>query len=331
MKNILVTGGLGFIGSHVYVELFNSNNNIIIIDNLSNSSISTIIDIEKIVRQKIQFYRLSLHEKNKLESIFIKHHIDSVLHFASLKSISESEKEPGRYYWNNVIGTKILIDVCKKFSIKNFIFSSSASVYGKPLYLPLGERHPINPINSYAKNKKDIEDMLFNDAFFKKNCSTVVLRYFNPIGSHISAIIGENYKGIPNNLMPTIIKVAKNELKYVPIFGNNFLTHDGTGVRDYIHIIDLANAHIKALNLGKIGISIFNLGTGKGYSVLDVINTFASVNKKKIAFKFFPRRIGDVDSVFADATLAKKIINFETKHNLEEMCHDSWAYARKQK
>jgi UDP-glucose 4-epimerase len=322
---ILLTGGLGFIGSHIAYSLLNDEHDVIILDSLINSDISTFYKLKRLFKN-LTFIKGSVNDKQIVEKIFQINNIDSVIHLAGLKAVGESQIYPAKYYYNNVLSSKILFNLIKKYHVKNLIFSSSATVYGKPNYLPLNESHPITAHNFYAQNKIDIENMLLSDKFFKENCSVKILRYFNPIGAHHSGILGDNPKGIPNNLMPYILKVASGELPYVNVFGKDYKTHDGSGVRDYIHIMDLVEGHLKALTHSTTGVSIFNLGTGRGYSVLDIIKTFETVTKILIPFKFVRRRSGDVDAVYADPAKAKLELNFKTCCTLEQMCHDAWIF-----
>jgi UDP-glucose 4-epimerase len=322
---ILLTGGLGFIGSHIAYSLLNHEQDVIILDSLINSDISTFYKLKRYFKN-LTFVKGSLNDKQIVEKIFQNNHIDSVIHLAGLKAVGESQIYPAKYYYNNVLSSKILFELIKKYHVKNLIFSSSATVYGKPNYLPLNESHPITACNFYAQNKIDIENMLISDEFFNEICSVKILRYFNPIGAHHTGILGENPKGIPNNLMPYVLKVASGELPYVNVFGNDYKTHDGTGMRDYIHIMDLVEGHLNALTLSTSGVSIFNLGTGRAYSVLDIIKTFENVTKISIPFKFVKRRSGDVDAVYADPAKAKLALNFKTSHTLEQMCHDAWHF-----
>lgn len=326
---ILVTGAAGFIGSNfINLYLDNSYNDLILIDNFSNSSVKSIYDLEKKHKIKLNFNKIDLLDTSSLENLFNKYSIDTIIHFAGLKSVSQSVLLSAKYYYNNVIGSKLLFKLAKKFKVKNLIFSSSATVYGAPVCLPLDENHPIRATNPYGQNKIDIEEMLIKDKYFQTECSVKILRYFNPVGAHSSGMFGDYPVGIPNNLMPYILKVAKNNLPLVNVFGNDYSTHDGTGVRDYIHIMDLADGHISALNYSRKGVSIFNLGTGKGYSVLDLIHTFQNVNKIKIPYKFVDRRSGDVDEVFANPSKAIEILEFKSKLNLEQMCFDAWNFEK---
>ena len=330
---ILVTGGLGFIGSHTCVELLNNDYEVIIIDNLSNSKIEVLDNIKEITGKDITFYQEDVCDKKALDKIFKENKIDAVIHFAGYKAVGESVEKPIMYYENNLISTLNLCKVMKKYNCKRLVFSSSATVYGSPKTLPIREDFPLSATNPYGMtklmNEKILEDIYNSD----KDFSIVILRYFNPIGAHSSGLIGEDPKGIPNNLMPYIARVATNQLDCLSVFGNDYNTNDGTGVRDYIHVVDLANGHIKAIEkvLKEKGLSFYNLGTGIGYSVLDMINTFEKVNKIKVNYKIVDRRPGDIDSCYADPTKANKELNWEAKYNIEDMCRDSYNYVLKSK
>ncbi len=330
MNKVLITGGLGFIGSHTVAELVDINSEVIIIDNLTNSYLKTLKVLKELTNREILFFNIDIRNRDQLQKIFLKYKPNKVIHFASLKSVSDSSINPDLYYDNNVIGSKVLFDLIVKYDVKNLVFSSSATVYGDPKYLPINESHPLSATNPYAQNKIDIEFMLKNISSKYKDLSIKVLRYFNPIGSHPSFKIGENPKGIPNNLMPYIMGVVFGKYKFLKIFGSDFDTADGTGVRDYIHIHDLALAHQAALNYEKEGINYFNIGTGKGYSVLNLLKTFEEINKIKIPFKFVDRRKGDVATVFADSKSAEEVLNWKAQKNLEDMCRDSFLFAKKQ-
>ena len=339
--NILVTGGAGFIGSHVCVELLLSGYKIIVIDNLSNSQISALYNVSKIANIDLNidedidayftFIKADIRDKEPLEKIFSLHQIDAVIHFAGLKFVKESVENPAEYYSNNVDGSINLFNVMEKFHCKTIIYSSSATVYGDSKEMPINEESQLLPTNPYGKSKKIVEDFLKNLYNLDNAWHIAILRYFNPIGAHKSGLIGESPVDIPNNLLPYIMKVASGELKILNVFGNDYDTHDGTGVRDYIHVIDLAYGHIKALEVlvEKPQLITANLGTGIGYSVLDVIKTFEKVSKQKIIFKVLARRAGDVAISYADATFAKEVFNWEAIYNLEDMCHDSWNYKLK--
>jgi len=331
--NILVTGGAGYIGSHTLIELAKSNYDFIVYDNLSNASEESIKRVSKIINKKIIFIKGDIRDKNRLKEVFENYKIEAVIHFAGLKAVGESVQKPLKYYDNNVCGTLKLLEVMKEFNCKKIVFSSSATVYGDPKTTPITEDFPVgNTTNPYGTSKYMIErilkDLYISDGRFK----IAILRYFNPVGAHPSGMIGEDPNGIPNNLMPFITQVAVGKREYLNIFGNDYDTHDGTGVRDYIHVMDLANAHVKAIEyLNKsdnIKPLIVNLGTGKGYSVLDVVKAFEKVSGKKIAYKIVDRRAGDVAKVYADPTLANKILGWKAEKTLEDMCKDSWNWQK---
>lgn len=325
---ILITGGTGYIGSHTAVKLLEQNENIIIMDNLCNSKQEVLSKITTITNKKPKFYQTDLLNINRLEQIFKENQIDCVIHFAGLKAVGESVAEPLKYFNNNIAGTINLLMTMKKFNCKKIIFSSSATVYGTTQTMPLTEDSPLGVINPYGRTKLVIEDMLRDICASDNEFGIVLLRYFNPIGAHKSGLIGENPNGIPNNLMPYICKVAKGELPQLNVFGNDYDTVDGTGVRDYIHVEDLAIGHVEAYNNIKstAGIYTYNLGSGNGYSVLQVINAFEKVNNIKINYKIAPRRAGDVATVYADTKKAEVEIGFKAMHGIEEMCRDSWNF-----
>lgn len=326
---ILVTGGCGYIGSHTCVELLENGYEVVVIDNLINSKKEVIDKIQTITGKKLYFYEGDVRDKSILTSIFQQHKIDAVIHFAGLKAVGESVENPLLYYDNNIYSTITLCDVMQKFKCKNIVFSSSATVYGIPQKLPLTEDHPLGTTNPYGTTKLFNEKIL-NDLYASDNkWSVMILRYFNPIGSHKSYLIGENPNNIPNNLMPYLVKVATGEYECLSIYGNDYDTIDGTGVRDYIHVVDLANGHIKALEHLKKGVNIYNLGTGNGYSVLQLINTFEKVNNIKINYKFVERRKGDVPSCYANPDKALHELNWKAQYNLEDMCEDSYKSAQK--
>ena len=328
---VLVTGGAGFIGSHTCVELLNNGYDVIVVDNLSNSKRDVIDKIEKITSKKVKFYEIDLCDKEKLRDVFKKDRIDAVIHFAGYKAVGESVKEPLKYYRNNLDSTLTLLEVMKEFSCHNLVFSSSATVYGVPKKLPIKEDFPLKTTNPYGTTKLMIEEILKDVSKADLEMSIIVLRYFNPIGAHESGLLGEDPNGIPNNLMPYILKVAFNELPVLNIFGNDYETKDGTGVRDYIHVVDLAKGHIKALEkiTTKKGIDYYNLGTGNGYSVLDIVNTFEKVNNVKINKRFVARRDGDIASCYADPTKAFKELGFKAEFGIEKMCYDAYNYVVK--
>jgi len=321
---ILITGGLGYIGSHTIIELYTNGHEVIVYDNLDNSSINVIERVQNIIKDDIIFIEGDIRDKNKLTEVFEKYNISSVIHFAGLKSVGESVNEPLKYYDNNVNGSMVLFSVMKKYKCKNIVFSSSATVYGDPSSVPIKEDFPVGlTTNPYGTSKYIIERIL-EDLYISDNeWNITILRYFNPIGAHKSGLLGDNPNGIPNNLMPYIVQVASGEREYLNIFGDDYDTHDGTGIRDYIHVIDLADAHVKAIeNMNKL--LILNIGTGNGYSVLDVLKTFETINKIIIPYKIVPRRPGDIAECYASNNLAKEKIGWVPKRNLDEMCKDAW-------
>lgn len=330
---ILVTGGTGFIGSHTCVELLNTGYEVIIIDNLSNSKKEVVSKIEELTNKKITFYEGDVCDKTLLKEIFSKHKIDSVIHFAGYKAVGESVLNPLMYYHNNLISTINLLEVMNEFNVKNLVFSSSSTVYGKPKSLPIKEDFPLSTTNPYGSTKLIIEGILKDLYKSDNNWSIAILRYFNPIGAHKSGLLGEDPNGIPNNLMPYIIKVATKELEYLGVFGNDYDTHDGTGVRDYIHVVDLAKGHVKALDkvLNDKGCDCYNLGTGKGYSVLDVVNTFMKVNDVNVKYEIKERRPGDVDACYADPSYAYEKLGWKALMDIDEMCKDSYNFVKKNK
>jgi len=325
---ILITGGTGYIGSHTAVKLLEQNEDIIMLDNLYNSNISVIDKIEAITNKRPEFYQTDLLDKPGLEKVFKENQIDCVIHFAGLKAVGESVEKPLVYFNNNISGTINLLMAMEKFSCRKIIFSSSATVYGKAEVMPLNENSPIGVTNPYGRTKLVIEDMLKDIYASDNDKSIVLLRYFNPIGAHKSGLIGEDPNGIPNNLMPYICKVAKGELPVLNVFGNGYDTIDGTGVRDYIHVEDLAAGHVKAYDKirTETGLYTYNLGTGKGYSVLQVIDAFEKANSIKINYVIAPRRPGDVAEVYADTKKAETELGFKAQYTLEDMCRDSWNF-----
>ncbi len=330
--SILVTGGAGYIGSHTCIELISAGYEVVIVDNLYNSSEKVIDRIETITGVRPTFYEADLLDRNKLEYIFDTEVIDSVIHFAGLKAVGESVVKPLEYYHNNITGTLILCDVMRNHNVKNIIFSSSATVYGDPAFVPITEECPKGQItNPYGQTKGMLEQILTDFHVADKDWNIVLLRYFNPIGAHKSGLIGENPKGIPNNLIPYVAQVAVGKLACVGVFGDDYNTPDGTGVRDYIHVVDLAKGHVKALKKlePESGVSIYNLGTGNGYSVLQVIEAFAKASGIEIPYEIKPRRLGDIDTCYADSTKAKNELGWEAEYGIEEMCADSWNWQSK--
>lgn len=326
---VLVTGGLGFIGSHTVVELAKEGHEVIIVDNLYNSKEDVLERLEKITDKKFKFYRYDLTEKEKVEEIFSENEIDSVIHFAGYKAVGESVKKPLMYYQNNLFSTINLLEVMKEHNVKKIIFSSSATVYGdqgKEKYSEdLGRGKTTNP---YGTTKAMIEKIL-EDLYASDNSWNItILRYFNPVGAHESGLIGEEPNGIPNNLMPYVMKVASGKLEVLSIFGNDYPTKDGTGVRDYIHVVDLAKGHVKALEKAPKGLNIYNLGSGHGYSVLELVNTFERVNGVKVNYRIAPRRDGDLAGYYADADKAYKELGWKTEKSLEDICRDSWNFEK---
>lgn len=327
---ILVTGGAGYIGSHTVVELSNAGYEIVIVDNLSNSCHESIKRIEKITGKKIAFFKEDLLNSSAINKIFESHKIDSVIHFAGLKAVGESVNQSLKYYENNISGTINLLKVMDKNNVKKIIFSSSATVYGKAEKLPIKENFLCNPQNPYGKTKYFIEEILRDLSVSDNDWSVVIFRYFNPIGAHPSGEMGEDPSGIPNNLLPFISQVAVGKLPLLKVFGNDYQTIDGTGVRDYIHVVDLALGHLAGLKINdKKGVFTYNLGTGRGYSVMEVISAFEKASHKKIPFEIMPRREGDVATSYADASLAQKELGWSAKYNIDKMCEDSWNWQSK--
>lgn len=326
--NILVTGGLGYIGSHTCVELLDAGYDIVVVDNLYNADISVKDRIEKITGKTFKFYENDVCDEAALEKIFSENKIDAVIHFAAYKAVGESVQLPLKYYENNLTSTIKLCKVMKKHNVKAFVFSSSATVYGSPKTLPIREDFPLSTTNPYGSTKLYNEGILKDVSISDKDFSVIILRYFNPIGAHSSGLIGEDPKGIPNNLMPYIVKVAAGELDCLNVFGNDYNTHDGTGVRDYIHVVDLAKGHLKAIEkaMEEPGVKYYNLGTGTGYSVLDLVTTYEKVNNVKVPYKIVGRRAGDIDACYADPTKAYKELGWKAELGIEEMCRDSYLY-----
>lgn len=330
---ILVTGGTGFIGSHTCVELLDAGYDVVIIDNLSNSKKEVVGYIENITNKKVSFYENDVCDKEALRNIFKEHKIDAIIHFAGYKAVGESVSKPLMYYRNNLDSTLSLLEVANEFGVKKIAFSSSATVYGKPKSLPIKENFPLSTTNPYGTTKLIIEGILRDLYKADNEWSIAILRYFNPIGAHESGFLGENPNGIPNNLMPYIIKVATHELECLGIFGNDYDTHDGTGVRDYIHVVDLAKGHVKAIEkvLNSTGCDAYNLGTGKGYSVLDLVNTFMKVNNVDVKYAIKERRPGDIDACYADPSYAYEKLGWKAEKSVEQMCKDAYHFVKKNK
>ncbi len=329
--SILVTGGAGYIGSHTCVELLNRDYEVVVVDNLSNSSRLSLDRVERITGKKLTFYEADLLDRAAMEEIFNKEKdIDAVIHFAGLKAVGESVQKPLEYYHNNITGTLILCEVMRKHGVKNLIFSSSATVYGKPESLPIKEDFPLSTTNPYGATKLMIEGILKDLQYSDPEWNIIVLRYFNPIGAHESGMIGEDPKGIPNNLVPYITQVAVGKLECLNIFGDDYDTVDGTGVRDYIHVVDLALGHVQAVQKLKErkGLLFYNLGTGNGYSVLQMVKGFEKVIGKKINYAIKPRRPGDIAACYADASKARNELGWEATRGLDVMCQDAWRWQK---
>jgi UDP-glucose 4-epimerase len=325
---ILITGGAGYIGSHTCVELLNSGAELVVVDNLCNSKSEALHRVESISRKKITFYELDLRDKQGLEKVFANHAISSVIHFAGLKAVGESVEQPLAYYDVNVTGSLVLFEVMVAANVKTLVFSSSATVYGDPQSVPIRENFPLSATNPYGRSKLMIEDILRDLYRADASWRIALLRYFNPVGAHTSGSIGEDPNGIPNNLMPIVAQVAIGKRESVSVYGNDYATRDGTGVRDYIHVMDLARGHVKALAaLGvRDGLITLNLGTGNGYSVLDVVKAFEKASGRVIPYKIAPRRPGDIAECFADPALAAKTIDWRAELNLDQMCADAWRW-----
>ena len=326
---ILVTGGAGYIGSHTCVELLNAGYDVVVADNLYNSSKKAVDRVEQITGKKLKFYEVDLLDQPKVKEIFDKEEIEAVIHFAGLKAVGESVHKPLEYYNNNITGTLILCDEMRKHGVKNIVFSSSATVYGDPAQIPITEKCPKGEItNPYGRTKGMLEQILTDLHTADPEWNVMLLRYFNPIGAHESGLIGEDPKGIPNNLVPYIAQVAIGKLDHLNVFGNDYDTPDGTGVRDYIHVVDLAIGHVKAIEKMKTqkGVNIYNLGTGIGYSVLDVLHAYEKACGKELPYEIKPRRAGDIATCYCDATKAKEELGWVAERGIEEMCADSWKW-----
>lgn len=331
MSKILVTGGAGFIASHTNVELLNAGYDVVVIDNLVNSSEESIRRVEKLTGKKITFYQEDLLNASAIDDIFDSEKFDAVIHFAGLKAVGESCEIPLKYFDNNITGTINLLKSMEKYNVKSLVFSSSATVYGKPETVPIKEDFPLSVSNPYGRTKLIIEDMLRDIYKADSSWNFALLRYFNPIGAHESGEIGEDPNGIPNNLVPYVAKVASGELECINVFGDDYDTPDGTGVRDYIHVVDLALGHIKALEKLETspGLVTYNLGTGIGYSVLDIIHNYEKACGKTLPYRIAPRRSGDIDVCYADASKARDELGWEAKFGIEKMCEDSWRWQTK--
>ncbi|MDX9900095.1 MAG: UDP-glucose 4-epimerase GalE [Aliarcobacter sp.] len=333
---ILITGGAGYIGSHTLIELSNAGYKFVVFDNLSNSSKKSIKRVEKIIKTPIFFEEGDVRDKKALNKVFKKYKIDSVIHFAGLKSVGESVQNPLEYYDNNIVGTLKLLEVMKKNNCKKLVFSSSATVYNEvdaQNYTPLKENFPTGvTTNPYGRTKYFIEEILKDLYLSDPKFKIAILRYFNPVGAHESGTIGEDPNGIPNNLMPYISQTAVGKREFLSVFGGDYPTHDGTGVRDYIHVVDLADAHVKALNYlnsknkQTTNPLIVNIGTGVGYSVIDIIKAFEKVSGKKVPYKIVQRRLGDISTCYSDSSYAKEVLNWESKKTIDDMCADSWKW-----
>lgn len=330
--NVLVAGGAGFIGSHTSVELLNAGYDIVIADNFSNSKPEVLDAIKEITGKSFKFYEVDLTDRLATEVIFKENKIDAVIHFAGFKAVGESVSKPMEYYHNNLMSTLVLCELMRQYDCKKMIFSSSATVYGDPEVVPITETCKVGATtNPYGTSKLFIERILSDIVISDPEWSVVLLRYFNPIGAHPSGLIGEDPSGIPNNLMPYIVKVAAGQLPCLNVFGNDYPTKDGTGVRDYIHVVDLALGHIKAVEkaASEKGVHIYNLGTGQGYSVLEIVDNFEKVNHVKVNYKIVDRRPGDIPTCYADTTKAKNELGWQAKYGIEEMCRDAWHYVKK--
>ena len=326
--NILVTGGAGYIGSHTCIELINAGYKVVVVDNLRNSSLESLKRVESIVDCNIPFHEVDVRDKQALTHIFEQYSIDGVIHFAGLKAVGESVEKPIEYYDTNVGGTFILAEVMREFDCKTFVFSSSATVYGDPYTVPIKEDFPLSVTNPYGRSKLMIEEFLRDVFVSDKNWHIALLRYFNPVGAHKSGLIGEDPNDTPNNLIPYISQVAVGKLEKLSIFGGDYNTSDGTGVRDYIHVVDLAKGHVKALQAleDKPQVLTINLGTGKGHSVLDMVKAFKKASGKDVPYQIVDRRPGDIATCYADPAYAVEILGWEAKHELDEMCEDTWRW-----
>lgn len=331
MKSILVTGGAGFIGSHTVLELLNAGYKVVVVDNLSNSKLASISRVESLTSKKTDFYQMDLLNKKDLREVFNAYSFDAVIHFAALKAVGESVEEPLRYYKNNITGTINLCEVMQEAGVQNLVFSSSATVYGDPSQSPLSEESTLGAVNPYGQTKLTTEYLLKDLQKANPEWNVALLRYFNPVGAHESGEIGEDPSGIPNNLMPYVTQVAVGKREKLNVFGNDYPTRDGTGERDYIHVVDLAVGHLKALEQlsENPGLVTYNLGTGSGYTVLELVKTFEEVNDVSIPYKIVPRRAGDAASCFADPSKAERELGWKAERGLKDMCRDAWRWQQK--
>ncbi|MCA0991525.1 UDP-glucose 4-epimerase GalE [Pseudalkalibacillus hwajinpoensis] len=325
---ILVTGGAGYIGSHTCVQLLDHGSDIVVVDNFSNSKMESLDRVKELTERDFPIYEVDLLDRTSVEKVFEENEIEAVIHFAGLKAVGESVSMPLHYYHNNLTGTFVLCEVMEKYNVRNIVFSSSATVYGMPDVMPITEKAPLSATNPYGQTKLMIEQILRDLHVADSNWSIALLRYFNPIGAHISGRIGEDPNGIPNNLMPYISQVAVGKLEQLSVFGDDYDTADGTGVRDYIHVEDLANGHLKALEhiLGTTGVEAYNLGTGNGYSVLQMVKAFEEATGKEVKYSIAPRRPGDIGECYADPTKAETELGWKAAKGIEEMCRDTWRW-----
>ena len=325
---VLVTGGIGYIGSHTSIELLEAGYDVVIVDNLCNSDRIVLDRIKELSGKTPKFYEIDINDKEKMEVVFKENQIDSVVHFAALKAVGESVEKPVEYYLNNIGNTLVLFELMKKYNVKNFVFSSSATVYGNPERLPIDEDCSLSVTNPYGRTKLMIEDMIRDICLADESLNVAILRYFNPIGAHKSGKIGEEPSGIPNNIMPYITKVAVGQLPHLNIFGDDYDTQDGTGIRDYIHVLDLSHWHVKALEklCEKPGLVTYNLGTGRGYSVLDLVKAFSKASGREIPYKMANRRPGDIAACYANPEKAETELGWKAKYGIDEMCEDSWRW-----
>ena len=325
---ILVTGGTGYIGSHTVIELMQAGLEVLIVDNFCNSKGSVLERIERIVGRRPGFVEADVRDRDAMRALFANNHLDAVIHFAGLKAVGESVTQPIRYYDNNINGSLVLFETMAEAGVKTLVFSSSATVYGDPHAVPIREDFPLSATNPYGRSKLIIEDILGDIAYADASWRIALLRYFNPVGAHESGLIGEDPNGIPNNLMPYISKVAVGALAELSVFGGDYPTHDGTGVRDYIHVVDLARGHLAALKALSVSVGVLtvNLGTGQGYSVLDVVRAFEAASGKKVPYRIVGRRPGDIAACYADPSLAKSLLGWQAKYGIDDMCRDAWRW-----